>query len=186
MRHSARRERLKYQASPDAMVFCKASAFMCATISTSPDLASVATQVTSPSASNFGVKARPSSASWAEEALANGDGLSAKSAILRGSAIGPAHHRNKAHLVVRVSRKLPVNWVVMVDVMKRTCSSGLSRKLPVNWVVMVEEPGFSTPRTDMHMCSASSMTATPRGVRISSSAVAICEVICSWVCSRRA
>ena len=47
--------------------------------------------------------------------------------------------------------------------MKRTWSSGLSRKLPVNCVVMVEEPGFSTPRTDMHMCSASSMTATPRG-----------------------
>src|SRR5262245_25646284 len=71
-------------------------------------------------------------------------------------------------------------------VMKRTWSSGLSRKLPVKCVVMVEEPGFSTPRTDMHMCSASSITATPRGLRISSMAVAICEVMCSWVCSRRA
>jgi hypothetical protein len=36
---------------------------MCATISTSPDAASVATQVTSPSASNFGVSAAPSSSS---------------------------------------------------------------------------------------------------------------------------
>jgi len=71
-------------------------------------------------------------------------------------------------------------------VMKRTCWSGLSRNDPANWVVMVEEPGFSTPRNDMHMCSASSMTATPRGMRISSIAVAICEVRCSWVCSRRA
>ena len=35
----------------------------------------------------------------------------------------------------------------------------------MNWVVIVEEPGFSTPRTDMHMCSASSMTATPRGLQ---------------------
>ena len=55
--HSARRERLKYHASPVAMVFASASAFMCATISTSPEPASVATQVTSPSASNFGVSA---------------------------------------------------------------------------------------------------------------------------------
>ena len=54
------------------------------------------------------------------------------------------------------------------------------------YVVMVDEPGFSTPRTDMHICSASSITATPRGFKISSMAVAIWEVMCSWVCSRRA
>ena len=58
LRQSALRERLKYQASPLAMVFCKACAFMCATIRTSPERASVATQVTSPSASNFGAKAQ--------------------------------------------------------------------------------------------------------------------------------
>src|SRR5262245_38850261 len=46
---------------------------MCATISTSPDCASVATQVTSPSASNFGVKARPSSTSLVEPGAANAD-----------------------------------------------------------------------------------------------------------------
>src|SRR4051812_37939805 len=38
---------------------------MCATISTSPDAASVATTVTRPAASNFGVSARDSSRSWA-------------------------------------------------------------------------------------------------------------------------
>src|ERR1700761_6719532 len=46
------------------MVRLSASASMCATISTSPLAASVATQVTSPSASNFGVRARPSSISF--------------------------------------------------------------------------------------------------------------------------
>ena len=51
---------------------------------------------------------------------------------------------------------------------------------------MVDDPGFSTPRSDMHMCSASIITATPRGAKISSMAVAICEVIRSCVCSRRA
>ena len=61
LRQSARRERLKYQASPVAMVRCKACAFMWATISTSPERASVATQVTSPSASNLGAKTAPSS-----------------------------------------------------------------------------------------------------------------------------
>src|SRR6476646_5089478 len=59
----ALRDRLKYQASPLAMVFCSASSFMCATIRTSPDPASVTTAVTRPLASNLGVKARPSSMS---------------------------------------------------------------------------------------------------------------------------
>src|SRR5208282_4659992 len=45
------------------MVLASASAFMCATISTSPEAASVATQVTRPSAPNFGVSAAPSSRS---------------------------------------------------------------------------------------------------------------------------
>ena len=59
MRHSALRERLKYQASPLSMVVRSASSFMCATISTSPLAASVATQVTSPTASNLGWNASP-------------------------------------------------------------------------------------------------------------------------------
>src|SRR4051794_36234206 len=66
LRHSAPRERLKYQASPLAIVRRSASAFMCATIRTSPDVASVVTQVTSPSASNFGDSSAPSSTSWVE------------------------------------------------------------------------------------------------------------------------
>src|SRR5262245_65559865 len=71
LRHSARRERLKYQASPVAMVRSSACAFMCATMSTSPERASVATQVTRPSASNFGANARPSSTSSVEPGLGN-------------------------------------------------------------------------------------------------------------------
>src|SRR5262249_6860970 len=47
-------------------------------------------------------------------------------------------------------------------VMKRTCSLLSSRNAPVKCVVTVRAPGFSTPRSDMHMCSASIMTATPR------------------------
>jgi hypothetical protein len=48
------RERLKYQASPVAIVRRSASSFMWATINTSPVAASVATQVTRPDASNLG------------------------------------------------------------------------------------------------------------------------------------
>src|SRR5258708_33388336 len=58
---SALREREKYQASPLSTVRLSASAFICATIKSSPLLASVATQVTRPSASNFGARRRPSS-----------------------------------------------------------------------------------------------------------------------------
>src|SRR5580700_5709596 len=67
----APRDRLKYQASPVAMVRASASAFMCATIRTSPEPASVATQVTRPSASNLGVRAKPSSRSEAVPGGAN-------------------------------------------------------------------------------------------------------------------
>src|SRR5688572_8811262 len=72
LRQSAPRERLKYQASPLAMVFSSAAAFMCATISTWPERASVATQVRSPSASNLGVSVRPSSTSAVEVRAAIG------------------------------------------------------------------------------------------------------------------
>src|SRR5262245_18167388 len=61
--HSVLRERLKYQASPEAMVLRSASSFMWATINTSPVAASVATQVTRPDASNLGRKLKPSSRS---------------------------------------------------------------------------------------------------------------------------
>src|ERR1700755_3036986 len=64
LRHSALRERLKYHASPLAIVLRKASSFMWATISTSPVAASVATQVTRPEASNLGRDNTPSSVSW--------------------------------------------------------------------------------------------------------------------------
>src|SRR5215472_14133921 len=43
------------------MVFASASGFMCATINTSADQASVTTQVIRPSASNLGANSRPSS-----------------------------------------------------------------------------------------------------------------------------
>src|SRR5262245_8642098 len=65
------RDRLKYQASPVAMVRASASAFIWATISTSPVPASVVTQVTKPLASNLGVSASPSSRSEAVCAAVN-------------------------------------------------------------------------------------------------------------------
>src|ERR1700684_765624 len=96
--HSARRERLKYHASPVAMVFARACAFICATISTSPDAASVATQVTSPSASNFGVSAKPSSRSALVPGDAKGD-LSDNESPLPASGRGATHQRHEPHLV---------------------------------------------------------------------------------------
>src|SRR5262249_8164471 len=56
-------DRLEYHASPLAIVLRIASSFICATINTSPDRESVTTAVTSPSASNLGVKTKPSSIS---------------------------------------------------------------------------------------------------------------------------
>src|SRR5208282_678102 len=106
--HSARRERLKYQASPVAIVFAKASAFICATISTSPDAASVATAVTNPSASNFGVSVRPSSSSAAVPGAGNGD-LSAKeipaSRVPSALLAEAAHQSDKPQLVVATVMK---------------------------------------------------------------------------------
>ena len=40
-------------------------------------------------------------------------------------------------------------------------------KTPVNWVVTVERAGLWTPRIVMHWCSASIITATPRGPQAS-------------------
>src|SRR6185437_8687253 len=67
---------------------------MCATISTSPDVASVTTAVTSPSSPNCGVKTRVSSIS---ELFAN-----FASRFDAGLTLRPAQHRHKAHLLVRV------------------------------------------------------------------------------------
>src|SRR4051812_27559285 len=87
---------------------------MCATINNSPDCASVATQVTSPSASNFGVKARPSSTSLVEPGAANADGLAtsvsrAKNgcsalASALGSTLGSAlaHQCHESNLLGRI------------------------------------------------------------------------------------
>src|ERR1700712_3841026 len=69
---------------------------------------------------------------------------------------------------------------------KRDCSAGLSRNMPVKRLVNVIAPCLATPRTDMQVCSASSITCKPPGLRISSIAAAIWAVICSWVCRRRA
>ena len=55
--------------------------------------------------------------------------------------------------------------------MKRTCSVGSSLNTPVKPVVSVETPCFWMPRMAMHMCSASIITATPRGFRCSSMAL---------------
>ena len=62
-------------------------------------------------------------------------------------------------------------------VTKRTCSSGVSLKTPVKVEVSVVEPCLRMPRMAMHICSASSMTATPRGLSTSCMTPAICAVI---------
>src|SRR5262249_48641400 len=58
-----------------------------ATINTSPDRASVATQMTSPSASNFGAKAWPSSTSSVEPRWAKGESSSDKESLAQKSKI---------------------------------------------------------------------------------------------------
>src|SRR5215470_4629123 len=93
---SAWRDRLKYQASPVSMVRASAAAFICATISTSPFAASVATQITNPFASNLGASVRPSSTSAAEPGGANEPEFSDKEASnLTGL---PARQGEEAHL----------------------------------------------------------------------------------------
>src|SRR5215831_15140884 len=85
LRQRARRLRLKYQASPVAIVWRRACAFMWATINRSPDRASVATQTISPSASNFGAKARPSSTSSVEPRGAKDESSSDKKNLAQKS-----------------------------------------------------------------------------------------------------
>src|SRR5215469_13541309 len=88
------------------MVLAKASAFICATISTSPDPASVATQVTRPSASNFGVSLAPSSSSALVPDAANGEDTKQNLRRFRGVSLGAlalgwraAHKRDKADVM---------------------------------------------------------------------------------------
>src|SRR5271169_5759011 len=66
------------------------------------------------------------------------------------------------------------------------CSLASSRNIPVNCVVVVETPSLRTPRMEMHICSASTRTATPRVSSAASTAWAIWAVIASWVGRRRA
>ncbi len=63
--------------------------------------------------------------------------------------------------------------------------AGLSLNIPRTADVTVSDPGFLTPRIDMHRCSAS-MTTKTSGVRMSTSASAICVVNRSCTCGRRA
>src|SRR5688500_5802632 len=91
------------------MVRLSASAFMCATISTSPLPASVATQVTSPSASNFGVSVKLSS--FFEVSATAGSNVSlhpegASKASLEDDRerlpLSAAHGRQETKLLVRI------------------------------------------------------------------------------------
>src|SRR5262249_36551900 len=63
----------------------------------------------------------------------------------------------------------------------RCCCNGSARNRPMNLVVTVDEPCFSTPRSDMQVCSASTITATRRGLSTPSTADATWDVRCSWV-----
>src|SRR5215475_7794111 len=98
LRQSALRERLKYQASPLAMVLRSASSFICATISTSPVAASVATQVRSPDASNLGWNASPSSRS---SISADEDTGSPRRTSAR-LPLRPSHHGQETRLLRRI------------------------------------------------------------------------------------
>ena len=71
-------------------------------------------------------------------------------------------------------------------VRKRICSFGSSRKTPVKLRGQSSRPCLRMPRIDMHMCSASIITATPRGAEHVLDAPTICAVIVSCVCRRRA
>src|SRR5947208_7514818 len=97
LRHSASRERLKYQASPLSIVLRSASSFICATISTSPVAASVATQVTSPDASNLGWKTSPSSRSFS-----SADVDTESLAFFARSPLRCSHHGHEARLLRRI------------------------------------------------------------------------------------
>src|SRR5690606_26577044 len=68
---------------------------------------------------------------------------------------------------------------------KRAWSLAFVLKSPVKVVVSVVAPCFWIPRMAMHMCSASIITATPRGFSVSLIAAEICAVMFSCVCRRR-
>src|SRR5882757_9143128 len=107
LRHSALRERLKYQASPLAMVLRSASSFICATIRTSPVTASVATQVTRPDSSKRGWKASPSSRSMSSldvDMFGNRHGQVSRavSRINFARLPLPSHHGQETRLLRRV------------------------------------------------------------------------------------
>ena len=64
--------------------------------------------------------------------------------------------------------------------------AGRFSKIPRTALVTVWEPGFFTPRMDMHRCSASMTTITPAGSSDSTMVSAICDVSRSWTCGRLA
>src|SRR5262249_35395109 len=94
------------QASPVVMVLANASAFMCATMSTSADQASVTTQVIRPSASNLGANRRPSSTCSAVARGAKRDDVSALATtrLAAGAELASltAHQRDEPDLLAGI------------------------------------------------------------------------------------
>src|ERR1700761_4497590 len=86
------------------MVLRKASSFIWATISTSPLATSVATQVTSPEASNLGWNASPSSRSWVWAELDTGMALVKPK---RGLSIAFSREADTAPREVNASKQEP-------------------------------------------------------------------------------
>src|SRR3954452_2094616 len=80
------------------MVLRRASSFMCATISTSPLIASVATQVTRPDASNLGWNASPSSRSWEWADVDTGSLANSRARL----PVWSSHHRQETRLFRRI------------------------------------------------------------------------------------
>src|SRR3954469_25295793 len=77
------------------MVLLRASLFMCATISTSPVLASVTTAVTRPSAPNCGAKDSPSSIDGSVK-------LASRLCNAGSLALRAPQHGHETHLFVRI------------------------------------------------------------------------------------
>ena len=136
---------------------------MCATISSAPSPASVTTAVISPLPSKRGAEHR----AFFEYRLVLSTAQGKLMLVMAGSVLAePAY---------RLDRQPRAPFRTMV--MNRTCSSGLSWKVPVKVDVRVVEPCLRMPRMAMHICSASIMTATPRGFSTSWMTPAICAVM---------
>ena len=108
--------------------------------------------------------------------------------LLSGPGIFAVHARND---IKGVATRFSIITAILVSVLlllvyRSWRVLALSRKAPVMRLVTMSVPGLCTPRVVMQWCVALSTTATPNGRSTSSIELAICAVIFSWICRRRA